>query len=66
MEMDSDGTTGQATLRRLTKQEIDARIGELIAELANLGDPEESGSSRPRSITPAELVDRVAKFIVYN
>ena len=66
MAIDPNGPTDQATLRRLTKQEIDTRIGELIAELAKLGNPEDSESLRPRSISPAELVDRMAKFIVYN
>jgi hypothetical protein len=66
MATDANGPTGQATLRRLTKQEIDSRIGKLIAELTHVGNPEDSESMRPRSISPAELVDRMAKFIVFN
>jgi hypothetical protein len=66
MAMDSNGPTRQATLRLLTKEEIDTRIDQVVAELAGAGEAGDSDPVRPRPISPAELVDRLAKFIVYN
>jgi hypothetical protein len=57
---------------RLTKQEIDRRIGDLAAEIAaGAVRPGGAGSDdpddlRPRWITAAELVRRMRSFIVYN
>jgi hypothetical protein len=59
-----------ATLRRLTKQEIDRRIGVLVAELVDGseadGTSDAGGSLHPRWIAAGELVRRLQPFLVYN
>ena len=63
----------QEGLRPLTKQEIDRRIGDLLAEVAEVAELEndpavvaESETPPPRWICPAELVRRLRPFVVYN
>jgi hypothetical protein len=57
---------------RLTKKEIDRRIGDLAAEIAagavrpGGADSDDPDDLRPRWITAAELVRRMRSFIVYN
>lgn len=66
MAVDRDGTK---TIRPLTKQEIDERLHGLIAEVAGSvgGASEPNGSEQvPQWITPAELVRRMSRFLVYN
>jgi hypothetical protein len=55
-------------LRRLTKHELDRRLELLVAEIAlgGLGDEPVDRRLKPHRITPAELVWRMRKFIVYN
>ena len=56
-----------ARMEPLTKQEIDRRIDDLVAEIAAGGtDPLDGEPSRPRWIAPAELVRRLQPFIVHN
>ena len=60
------------SMQRLTKQEIDRRIGHLAAELAAEIDDEEGDEEdeyeplHPRWISAAELVRRLRPFVVYN
>jgi len=56
-----------ARIEPLTKQEIDRRIDDLVAEIA-AGEPGSSDgdTSRPRWIAPADLVRRLQPFIVHN
>ena len=51
MAMDSNGSTRQATLRLLTKEEIDTRIDQVVAELAGTGEAGDSDPLRPRPIS---------------
>lgn len=61
-----------ATMKPLTKEEIDRRIGELVAEVAAGAELEEADRFTdpdflsPRWIEPAELVRRLQPFLVYN
>jgi hypothetical protein len=71
MSMSGD-TQIDRSYERLTKQEIDRRISDLAAEIAEgavrPGEPDshDSDELRPRWITAAELVRRMRSFIVYN
>jgi hypothetical protein len=54
----------------LTKHELDRRLEQVVAELV-LGWPREASRSddqklKPHRISPAELVRRMRKFLVYN
>ena len=72
MALNGEDRVDCETMRRLTKHEIDRRIGCLVAELvaANESDEGEAllepGSLRPRWISPEELVRRMRPFLVYN
>ena len=68
--MGIEGRTGHGSLRPLTKTELDRSMQRLADEL--VAPPHESGESepapamRPRWITAAELVRRVAPFTGRN
>jgi hypothetical protein len=58
---------GKPSIRPLSKQEIDRRMADLVSELLTPG----GGQARdpaptPRLISPAELVRRMSRFLVYN
>ncbi len=63
------GSRTQA-IRPLTQQEIDRRIGSLLAEVADAGPqdgkPGADDAPWPRWISAAELVSRMQRFLVYN
>ena len=58
------------TLRPLTKQEIDRRIGDLILEVTSQGAESirqgEVEAFDPQWISSAEFVERMSRFLVYN
>jgi len=55
--------TKAQTIRPLTKLEIDRRIGLLLDEVMG-ADPAED--RQPRWVSPADLVRRLSRFLVYN
>jgi len=72
MASDRRTETGRVTIRALTKREIDRRIQGLVEEVALLrkgraaAEGEPADPLRPRWIEPADLVQRLRKFVVYN
>lgn len=71
MAVDQDPGTLRAPFERLSKQEIDRRIGRLLAEMASPEGASSDASAHgerlaPRWITPAELVRRVRPFLSQN
>jgi hypothetical protein len=66
VEMAMEGQAGAHTLRLLTKSERDRCMQRVAEELALAPEREEGEALRPRWISPAELVRRVAPFLGRN
>lgn len=58
----------EPTIRPLTRLEIEDRLQRVVAEVGGwIADGGEAGrTAAPRWITPAELVRKLRRFIVYN
>jgi len=52
--------------RTLTKRDLDERIGRVAAELFGDSAVDASSDWAPVPIKPAELVRRMARYVVYN
>ena len=68
MKQNRQGRPVAETLRALSKEEIDHRMQQVIDEVAASGatGPSSESSVEPRWISPAELVRRMRRFVVYN
>ncbi len=58
----------EPTIRPLTREEIEDRLQRVVAEIGGwTADRGEAGrKAAPRWITPAELVRKLRRFVVYN